>query len=81
MYYVYVLKSLRNGKQYIGFSSRDPLLRLQEHNGGKNEFTRNNGPFKLVYVEKYEDEVFARKREKYFKSGHGRCFLKKVIPP
>ncbi|MEW6100761.1 MAG: GIY-YIG nuclease family protein [Candidatus Omnitrophota bacterium] len=81
MNYVYVLKSLKNGKQYTGVTSKDPQLRLKEHNGGTNSFTRQNRPFQLVYTENFEDEQKARSREKFLKTGQGRRFIKRVIPP
>lgn len=80
MYYVYILKSLKNNRKYTGFTSKDPKIRLEEHNSGSNSFTRKNGPFKLFYFEEYRDEVFARKRERFLKSGRGREFLKRIIP-
>jgi hypothetical protein len=33
----------------------------------------------LIYFEVYADQDFARKRERYFKTGHGREYLKKII--
>ena len=80
MYHVYILRSKRNGKRYIGYTGKDPNQRLAEHNRGSNIFTRNNGPFELIYSEQHEDKDFARKRERYFKTGHGREYLKKIIP-
>ncbi len=79
MYYIYVLKSNKNSKQYIGFTGKLVRERLKEHNSGSNKFTRHNGPFELVYFEMYDDEVFARKRERFLKSGHGRSFLKSKV--
>ena len=76
MYYVYVLQSIKNNRKYIGFTSKSPVRRLEEHNAGSNSFTKQNGPFKIIYTEQYEDEVFARKRERFFKTGNGRAFLK-----
>lgn len=48
MYNVYVLKSLQNGKRYVGFTGNDVMERLREHNNGTNKWTRANGPFKIV---------------------------------
>ena len=79
MYYVYILKSRKNNKKYIGYTGRDIALRLKEHNAGCNEWTRLNRPFDLIYYEEYGDESFARKREKFLKSGHGRIFLKSKL--
>jgi putative endonuclease len=78
MFYVYVLCSRKNKKRYIGFTSKDPNIRLEEHNRGTTAFTRSNRPFFLLYSELHDNESFARKRERYFKTGHGREYLKKI---
>jgi putative endonuclease len=75
MFTVYVLKSLRNNKRYIGYTSKTAEVRLSEHNGGSNTFTRQNGPFVLIYTEPYEEKHLAILREKFLKSGKGREFL------
>ncbi|MEZ4156810.1 MAG: GIY-YIG nuclease family protein [Candidatus Paceibacterota bacterium] len=75
MFTVYVLKSLKNGKRYVGYTSKQASVRLQEHNSGSNKFTRENKPFKLILEEKYGDKKEAMKREKFLKSGQGRKFL------
>ena len=80
MFYVYVLKSLKNRKRYVGFTSKRPEQRLIEHNSGANQFTRHNKPFKLVYFEIFEDKMESLKREKFLKSGQGRKFLDSIIP-
>ena len=79
MHHVYILRSTKNGKRYIGFTSKDPNERLFEHNNGSNIFTRHNGPFELIYSEQHEDKEFAIKRERYFKTGHGRAYLKNIL--
>jgi putative endonuclease len=80
MYLIYVLKSLKNGRKYVGYTHRAIDARLAEHNQGYNKWSRKNGPFKIIYTEKYNTEKEARNREKYFKTGKGREFLKKAIP-
>ena len=75
MFTVYVLKSLKNGKRYTGYTSKNPEERLREHNNGSNKFTRQNGPFLLVYSEAIENKTGAIKREQFLKSGKGREFL------
>jgi len=80
MFCVYVLKSLRNNKRYIGCTSKNPKARLIEHNSGSNKWTRANKPFKLIYEEDYEDKTRALKRENFLKSGQGRKFLDLSIP-
>ena len=80
MYYVYVLKSLRNNKRYTGYTQKDPIDRLKDHNSGSSDWTRRNGPFNLSYFETFSDKRSALKREKYLKTGAGRRFLDKVNP-
>lgn len=75
MFNVYVLRSLKNGKRYVGYTSRSVQERLTEHNSGKATFTRQNGPFVLIYTEEYQTKNEAMKREKFLKSGQGRKFL------
>jgi len=81
MYYIYVLKSLKNNKKYTGFTQKDPKIRLKEHNNGTNSYTRQNRPFELVYFETFIEEEKARIRERFLKTGQGRRFLDKIIPP
>jgi len=81
MFTVYVLRSLKNSKRYVGYTSKDVLKRLSEHNAGSNKWTRSNGPFKLVYSEQYASKTEAIVREKFLKSGQGRKFLDSIIPP
>jgi len=78
MYTVYVLKSLRDGKQYTGYSS-DVNRRVLEHNSGKTESTRRRRPFELIYTEEYQSEEDAKERERFLKSGKGREELKKLL--
>lgn len=71
-YCVYVLKSERNGKRYVGYSSHAPETRLAEHNNGENEFTRLNRPWALLYYELAYCKKCASVRETFLKSGQGR---------
>ncbi|MHA1280421.1 MAG: GIY-YIG nuclease family protein [Candidatus Helarchaeota archaeon] len=80
MFTVYVIESLRNGKRYVGFTSKTAERRLAEHNRGCNKWARENRPFKLVYREFFDNEKDARKKERFLKSGQGRKFLNKKIP-
>ncbi|OFZ55989.1 MAG: hypothetical protein A3D92_25055 [Bacteroidetes bacterium RIFCSPHIGHO2_02_FULL_44_7] len=70
-FYVYVIKSSKSGKQYVG-STRDLDKRLKEHNSGKSYWTRNKGPWELVYCEDKLTASEAERREKFFKTGDGR---------
>jgi putative endonuclease len=50
MYYVYVLKSKKDGKFYTGCTG-NLRKRLNEHNDGTARSTRYRTPFELVYYE------------------------------
>lgn len=78
MFYVYVLESQKDSRLYKGFTN-DLDKRIAEHNSGKNKSTKGFIPWKLVYFEEFENLNEAVKREKYFKSGSGREFLKVVL--
>ena len=79
MYYVYVLRSRKNNKRYVGSTKILPEERLEQHNHGSSVWTKHNGPFELIYKETYPDITEARKRENFLKSGVGRKFLDEVL--
>jgi putative endonuclease len=66
-YYTYVLKSLKDGKLYIGFS-RNLKNRIKEHNNGLVLATKNRIPLKLVYYEACLLKKKAIEREKALKT-------------
>lgn len=80
MLIVYILRSIKNNRRYIGRTSKDVLQRLKEHNRGCNKWARENGPFKIINTEEHEDETEAIKREHFLKSGQGRKWLDENIP-
>ena len=67
-----------DGRLYVGFNE-DIEKRLKEHNTGRTRSTKGYIPWFLVYKEEIQDRISARKREKYFKSGCGKEFIKKKI--
>jgi putative endonuclease len=75
MFYTYVLLSKKDGQHYIGHAE-NLQKRLEEHNAGKNTSTKYRRPFELVYYEACKNKYAAIKREKYFKTGFGRRYLK-----
>jgi putative endonuclease len=78
MYYVYVLKSRLDGKLYYG-QTQDLDNRLNEHNSGKVKSTAGRTPLDLTYYEVRNTREEALKREKFFKSGFGRMYLKQKL--
>jgi putative endonuclease len=78
-WFIYALRSLRDSNLYIGIS-RNPEKRVEIHNKGKTESTRNRRPFVLIHKESCNSLKEAREKEKHYKSGFGREILKKKIP-
>ncbi len=78
IYYTYVLKSKLDDYLYIGYTN-DLKSRVREHNLGRVIATKNRRPLMLIYYEACLDKDKAIKREKYFKTGFGRRFLKQRI--
>ena len=76
--YVYVLQSEKDDKLYIGFTP-DLKKRLEIHNLGLSKATKYRVPFVLVYYEVYRNKKDALDREKFFKTGWGRQYIKKVL--
>jgi len=78
MYFVYVLKSTKDTKLYYGLTA-NLENRLVEHNKGKVQATKGRIPFDIVYFETVANLAEARKKEKYFKSGFGRKYIKNKL--
>jgi putative endonuclease len=75
MFYTYVLISKKDKKLYLGFT-KDLKKRLDEHKNGSVDSTAQRRPLKLIYYEACLSEDDAIRREKFFKTGYGRRFLK-----
>ncbi len=75
---VYVLKSKKDNKFYIG-STKDIEKRISCHNAGKVRSTKSRRPFVLLHQEEYENTKMARQRENFLKSGQGRKWLKELL--
>lgn len=74
-YYSYVLRSLKNGILYKG-STENMEERLNSHNSGQVNFTSKYLPWELILIEEFETRSEAMKREKWYKSGVGRDWIK-----
>ena len=66
MFYVYVLKSEKDGNLYTGYTN-DLKRRVEEHNYGQNRSTKSRTPFTLIYYEAYKSKEDATHREKMLK--------------
>lgn len=78
MYFVYILKSLRDGKYYVGLTS-NLKKRLNDHSSGRTKSTRGRRPLKLIYSEGYGTLKEARERESFLKSYKGVGEKRRII--
>ena len=77
-YYVYVLRSLKDGKNYTGYT-KNLKLRFEQHNKGYVKSTKNRRPLELIYYEACLDKDNALRREKYLKIHYGHMYLHKRL--
>ena len=78
MFYIYMLRSQRDGSFYIGFTT-DLERRLYEHNQGLSRYTKSKIPWIMVYTEKFEEKRDALKRELFLKIQRNKSFYLKLI--
>ena len=78
MFYVYVIKSIKDGRVYVGHTS-NLKKRFVEHNNGLVPSTKKRRPFKLLYYEGCNILEDAIKRERGLKTGFGRRYLKQRL--
>ncbi len=74
-YYVYVLRSLKDGYFYTGYSC-NLANRIEAHNAGKVTSTKLRRPLELVYWEGCSNQQDATRREKYLKTAWGKRYIK-----
>jgi putative endonuclease len=78
MFFVYVLRSEKTDRFYVGFTA-DVTHRLGQHNSGITKSTKGRGPWILVYQEEFETRTEAMSRERQLKTGQGRAELKRIL--
>lgn len=71
MWYVYVIRSLKDRKLYIG-KTADLRTRFKYHNDGGSIATRLRRPFELLYYEAFGNKTDCGREELFLKSGIGR---------
>ena len=74
-FYVYVLQSDIDNQFYTGYTS-NLRQRLEDHNEGKVQSTKNRLPLILVYFEGCLNQQDATHREEYLKTTYGKRYLK-----
>ena len=78
MHGVYILRSRKDGELYTGYS-HDVVQRIEEHQNGKVPATADRRPLEFLYCELYKNRIDAMRREKFFKSGWGRAYVRKIL--
>lgn len=74
-HYVYVLRSQKDGKFYVGYA-KNVQKRLEQHNSGKVRSTKERRPMKLIYWEGCINQQDETTREKYLKTTWGKRYIK-----
>jgi len=67
MFYVYILRSQRTQKYYVG-STQDFANRLREHNHGETRSIRHGIPWELVHQESFSTRAEAVQQENKIKA-------------
>lgn len=78
MYFVYILKSEKNGRHYIGHTE-SVELRISRHNTGHVKSTQHGRPWKCIYFEEFHTRSEASLRELEIKSYKGGFKFKRLV--
>lgn len=78
MFSVYILKSSKYDRHYIGYS-QNPEKRLQQHNNGDVRSTKAYRPYEIIFTEEHLTRSKAMKREKELKKMKSGVQFKNII--
>lgn len=78
MFTVYILKSKKNQRYYIGHTN-DLIDRLKRHNNGRVTSTKYAIPWEVIYQEFAETKAEAALREMEIKNYKGGIKFKKLL--
>jgi len=78
IHYVYIIYSASRDVYYRGYSL-NPDARLVEHNNQRSSYTRNKGPWSLVYKQSFDSKREALLREKMLKKYSKQQILQLVL--
>ena len=73
-HYVYIIYSDSRNLYYKGYSKR-PYVRLLEHNEGKSKYTKDKGPWELIFLQVFSTKSEALKREKSLKRSNSKYLM------
>jgi putative endonuclease len=80
MYYTYIIKSISNGILYIG-QTNNLSDRIKRHNTNQNKYTKNKGPWELIFHKEFNTRSEAVKLELKLKSIKNKTFLLEKLKP
>ncbi len=78
MFYVYILRSKKDKRFYVG-STGDLKRRMEEHTRGNVESTKHRRPLELLCYEAYTNKSETQAREQYLKSSDGKKDLRRRL--
>ena len=78
MFFVYVLRSVKNRQLYVGFTE-SLEKRLRSHNAGDVISTKAFRPWTMIFHECYTHKMDALRREGYLKTTQGKRALKHML--
>ena len=75
-YYTYIIESHSNFRWYIGHSN-DIERRLTEHNSGQSKSTRGKGPWKLIFLKSFDNNLEANRFELKLKKLRNKEYIRR----
>ncbi|KXK08105.1 MAG: GIY-YIG nuclease superfamily protein [Microgenomates bacterium OLB22] len=78
MGYIYILKSNKKNKYYIGSTKRSVAVKLLDHNVGRVISTKHDRPWSIVVTKEYATYSEARSVELRLKKLKRKDYLKKI---
>ncbi|MES0362648.1 MAG: GIY-YIG nuclease family protein [Desulfobacteria bacterium] len=81
-FWTYIIQSELTGRLYVG-QTEHLDSRLERHNSnepGSRRYThRQKGPWRLIYSEEHTTRSDTMRRERFFKSGQGREWIRENL--
>ena len=78
MFHVYVLRSERTGRRYVG-SCENFEERFRRHNAGESKASKYGAPWRLLHKESFSTRSEAVLKELYCTTGRGRDELDRLL--
>ncbi|HMN24332.1 MAG TPA: GIY-YIG nuclease family protein [Ignavibacteriaceae bacterium] len=73
-YFTYIIESSVSSNWYIGHTN-DIDRRFAEHNSGQNKSTKNKGPWKLIFLKQFDNNLEANRFELNLKKLRNKNFI------